>query len=320
MRCPHCAGEIPDGSRFCGICGRAVDPEGLAEPGAVIAPSDAAASRRNRYQSGLTGTSMSLFELPGKSRARTTRLMAVLGLDLVLAGAGVAMILSYIDARGRAGAPPPAPVRTAPPSAEIEILPPEPVGPAPEARSQPPAARPSPRPSGPAAPVVVPGADAGAGLQVPPIERRGSALVPDAAVPPPPAAAADAAAAPPPPVVDAGDAEVTTGSGLAEGPLDDASMEALTRQIALVVGRNEAQLQRCYRQVAKASGPVQGRIVIGFELQPEGRATGVTVEENTTGAERLGQCVAALFVSMPLPGHEAAGAIGYRWPVVFKIP
>ena len=97
-------------------------------------------------------------------------------------------------------------------------------------------------------------------------------------------------------------------------------MEALTRQIALVVGRNEPQLQRCYRQVAKASGPVQGRIVIGFKLQPEGQATGVTVEDNTTGAERLGQCVAALFVAMPLPAHEAAEAIEYRWPVVFKTP
>jgi hypothetical protein len=120
---------------------------------------------------------------------------------------------------------------------------------------------------------------------------------------------------------DAGaEAEVSTGSGTAAGPLDDASMESLTRRVALVVRRNEAQLQRCYRQVAKGSGQVQGKIVIRFKLQPEGRASDVSVDSNDTGSERLGQCVAALFQGLALPSHEATESIEYRWPVVFKAP
>jgi len=86
MRCPQCAGEILDGSRFCGICGR---PIGEADARTPTAP---------------PALTPSLFELPVAPRARLARVLVVLALDLVLAGAGIAMIASYLSARERAQA------------------------------------------------------------------------------------------------------------------------------------------------------------------------------------------------------------------------
>ncbi len=48
------------------------------------------------------GLTPSLFELPVAPRARLARVLVVLALDLVLAGAGIAMIVSYLSARDQA--------------------------------------------------------------------------------------------------------------------------------------------------------------------------------------------------------------------------
>src|SRR5687768_3226752 len=105
MRCPNCAGEVPAGSRFCGICGRNVTaaPEPVAQvlgsaSGGGQWPAVAAAHRDAQ-------PAMSLFELPAARGARTAKLALVLVLDAILAGAGIVMILSYLDARGASPAP-----------------------------------------------------------------------------------------------------------------------------------------------------------------------------------------------------------------------
>jgi hypothetical protein len=329
MRCPHCAGEIPDGSRFCGICGRAIEYD---EVGGVISDpvEDAPAPPSRGFGAGMAGKSMSLFDLPPTPAARLTRIIAVVALDLVLIGAGVAMIVSYLNTRNRATAAPRKAEAGAPP-AEIEIHDPQPVGP--QGRPAAPPQRPDPatpgRPRTPSPPSTEPDpVKPGGELTLPPpiVRAGGAGLTVDAGpvAPPdpgPPDPYADDNELGTQPQVDAGiEAEVSTGSGHAAGPLDDASMEALTRQIALVVRRNESQLQRCYRQVAKGSGQVQGKIVIRFKLQPEGQASGVGVDSNDTGSDRLGQCVAALFQGLALPEHGATEAIEYTWPVVFKAP
>ena len=67
MRCPHCAGQIPDRSRFCGICGRKI-PADAAAADETSADTPAAAVRDSPSLSG--GGSMSLFELPVSKGAR----------------------------------------------------------------------------------------------------------------------------------------------------------------------------------------------------------------------------------------------------------
>jgi hypothetical protein len=120
MRCPHCAGEILDGSRFCGICGRrlasatipavagAGGPAATASSPAATAGSPAAtAAGGGGGQPEPSGPVRSAS--PGKPRAElipvSERILAVLALDVALAGAGVAMILSFArDCEGVRGA------------------------------------------------------------------------------------------------------------------------------------------------------------------------------------------------------------------------
>ncbi|WP_428267724.1 hypothetical protein [Haliangium sp.] len=127
MRCPHCAGEILDGSRFCGICGRRLASgddlarAASAEPMRAPSPDRARTPSPDRARTPSTDRARTPSAEParpppdtrprsssggGHERARTAalgsrrhrrgRLWGVLGLDLVLAGAGVVMILTYL--------------------------------------------------------------------------------------------------------------------------------------------------------------------------------------------------------------------------------
>lgn len=92
MRCPHCASEILDDSRFCGICGRAIAAARRqhASDQGMVAP----ASGEVRRGAG----SASALELPVSRGARRGRILAVLALDVIMAGVGLSLILSH--ARG----------------------------------------------------------------------------------------------------------------------------------------------------------------------------------------------------------------------------
>jgi len=114
MRCPHCVGEIPAGSRFCGICGRSITP---AMGGAHAAVDAGRWAAGQAHPSGppppSPADSISLFEMPASRTARRGKLALVLVLDAILAGAGVVMLLAYLDAR-RVGRPAAATSETAP--------------------------------------------------------------------------------------------------------------------------------------------------------------------------------------------------------------
>jgi hypothetical protein len=100
MRCPHCDGEILDGSRFCGICGSrlasrtipAVAP--ISGQPAPSGPARAAPTSRV-VVTAVAEAGMAPIELPISRGARWARILALLALDVVLAGAGVAMIVSF---------------------------------------------------------------------------------------------------------------------------------------------------------------------------------------------------------------------------------
>lgn len=100
MRCPHCAGEIPSGSRFCGICGRGITPAvggpEVAVEGGRWPPATSPFAPSVESQA----DSISLFEMPASRAARRARMALVLVLDAILAGAGVVMLMAYFDSRG----------------------------------------------------------------------------------------------------------------------------------------------------------------------------------------------------------------------------
>ena len=148
MRCPNCAGEVPAGSRFCGICGRNVTaaPEPVAQ---VLGSASGGGQWPAVAARGDAQSAMSLFELPASRGARTAKLALVLVLDAILAGAGIVMIVSYLDARSG----PPAPAGKPKPPPAVKVGAPKAVAPvAPEAA--PPAGEPAPKRQPKAAPMT----------------------------------------------------------------------------------------------------------------------------------------------------------------------
>ena len=97
-------------------------------------------------------------------------------------------------------------------------------------------------------------------------------------------------------------------------------MQLLTHRVAMVVDKNRGQFQRCYRQVAKSGGPVQGKIVVRFEVLSNGRAASVRTATNETGSARLARCLEAEFERWSFPTHSEPEPIDFLWPIVFKAP
>jgi len=144
MRCPHCAGDIVEGSRYCGICGRKIAESApprpiadeLASPPETIIPGGripqptlpSPPERRDRsHDSGnrpppvsprnaipetsvptslvtIEKGAISRVRLPESKRARMVVIGLVLTIDVVVIGTGFAMISSYVEARSRAQA------------------------------------------------------------------------------------------------------------------------------------------------------------------------------------------------------------------------
>lgn len=304
MRCPHCAGEIHDQSRFCGICGRGLDPP--AEPAPAHpgwAPEAASAS---------------LFELPPSRRGRATRLAVVLGLDAILVGVGIALILSYANARqearrGRGGNTAAHPVTT---GSSVEILAPTPVGPTAPETATPPAAgdlEPSARTSR---------ARSRSGQSASSRTDPGPPEPDSSRIPSPDRGAAPAESNEGPRILSEENEAPRILSEEKEAPTEskDADMEMLTRKVAGVVNSHRSQFERCSRQVAKAAGPVQGNVVIRFAIQSDGRAADVRTSSNTTGSDRLAACLVAQFESWSFPEHGGSEPVAFLWPLVFKAP
>ena len=325
MRCPHCAGEIPAGSRFCGICGRNI----TISPGGEFTGGDAAPAVQAvpwpaggaPVAAGEALGSMSLFELPVSRGARTVKLALVLLLDAILAGAGVVMIWTYLAARRQSPPPPPAP-RAA---EHAWVLSPRTVT-VPAAGSATAADPAASRAASPHPVVTALATTHHRHHAAPPASSKAAAPpAPSRAAPPP---ASSKAAAPPasskaaaPPAAAAGDAG-TAAPGAAEGSDAEPDIDATARQLEVVVDSHQAQLERCYQRAAKTAGPsdpLTGRITMRFTLMPDGTIANVRPSGNTTGSETLADCVAGLLGSWALPGG-AGDPIELEWPFLFRPP
>jgi hypothetical protein len=329
MRCPHCAGEIPAGSRFCGICGRSI-----AAVAGGAGPQGWAGQGEGRAES--HDDSVSLFELPAARGARRAKMALILVLDAILAGAGIIMLVSYLESRrdqrparpsartdgardgsrgqvevltpARVAPPRPQPARdsggSAPSGADRQA--PKPVGGEPDAKDrprQPPSAKPKARPKPRTG------------------TRSDSGRVPGAASGTLPALA---------PQWDADDAEPgqedadEQSDAPSRGEVDgesSAQIARVTDRLRDVVDGHQADLEQCYLAANSDARdePLEGRIEIRFVLMPDGSTAGVTPTANTTGSEALADCVIDLFRSWAFPGGHSE-PLELEWPFLFRAP
>ncbi len=338
MRCPHCAGQIPDKSRFCGICGRQI-PAGVVDRRDVD---------KRGVSSGTLGRapgsfgSMSLFELPVSRGARIARVVSILALDAVLVGTGLAMILSYVNARDQRRAAPQV-VDAGASTARVEVLPPTPVRPpatrkpvtSRDERRAPRSPRSVAQPSSKKTPAgghahPKAGRRASAPPGPPPGPRdtppgpRDTPPGPRDAPPGPRDAPPGPRDTPPGPRDTPPGPALPPDAGSPEPPSDGPSEEEITllaNRIGLVVDRKRGQLRRCYSQAAKVtspSEPLEGKVVIRFEIMPSGRARNVRTMSNTTKSNQLASCLQGLIRGWSFPASSQP--VEFAWPFVFKAP
>ena len=303
MRCPNCAGEIPAGSRFCGICGRNITVAPLAEAlGDASAGGrwPAAAARPDPAQ-----PAMSLFELPVSRGARTAKLALVLVLDAILAGAGIVMILSYLDARRGSERPAerPVPARTG----AVKVGAPKAVAP-PPTEAQP--AREIQKQDTGNRTQDTGNRTQDTGNREPAENRQPKAAPIATATPARPTGAA--ASAP--------EAEAVAADPAAEE--DGGEVDRLTAELTAAVARRAGDLERCYQRAAKVSGPsdpLEGTIDVHVTVMPDGSARDVRAGENTTGSAQLADCAVTLFRSVTVAAG-AASPVDLVWPLQFRPP
>lgn len=314
MRCPHCRGEIPPESQFCGVCGQNIHISQIGLPSAPIAgpgPNDA-------------GLSPSLFDLPVSQGARAVRVAMVLGLNLLMLGGGIALFAEYLHKRDRVASgailakdggassrsnasPAAGAVTDAGPAA----LPPNSTAPGADGSSKTPAAGHARPDGGSRTPssgtVPAPSKDDAGPSRVTPTRRPDAGTVPSTS---PTRGAPDAGL---------GAARVETDLT----PEEQArAVSILAGKIGLVVQQHQAQLGRCYENALKQGSPkdpMEGRINLHFSVQPDGSATGIRVRSNETGSESLATCLVGLVGSWTFPssGSEAADFV---WPFEFQAP
>jgi len=276
------------------------------------------------------GESLSLFELPVSRGARVARIAAVVALNAVLAGSGIAMIASYFRDRAavleRFKDEPETSVEPAAAAVDVSSPVPNPT---------------EPRGASPAPGQVVakgatagkPGRVAGAGkptraARTPeaPRKRAGDkAARPGPAAQPPPSGA-------PAPAEPAETTKETVDETLGtdprdhevadEAPAPEPDMQRISALVGREVDRHRVQLQKCYQQAAKTAAPgtpLSGRLEVRFTIMPNGTASDVSVPVNTSGSDRLADCVSTSLAgwALPAPGDEP---VVLQWPFVFTAP
>lgn len=317
MRCPHCRGEIPPESQFCGVCGQNIH--------------DAPAAMSHAQTGGLGASSGSLFELPVSKGARLVRSAMILGLNLLLLGGGIALTLEYLHKRDRAA-------RASLPGTSAETRGKTPVadqrlakalmdaGMSGAAGNGKPSEANNGTLSNSSSDNERKGEDA---IARNPNESSSSSGRMDAGTSgratPKPDPHASATRKP-----DAGPSANTRSerfdaspSGATLGPEEDAArVRVLAAQISLVVERHQAQLARCYQSASKVTTPdkpIQGRIDVRFSVEGDGRASSVRTSSNDTGSGGLENCLLTLVRSWTFPA-SGGEALDFVWPFEFKAP
>ena len=228
------------------------------------------------------------------------RVLAILAVNIVLAGSGVAMILSYADARDQASQAPPNPAPAQP--------------------------TPSRNTSEKPAAVMLEGPDgeegkagqndnAGTAGQ----ERaRGSRPISPMARPVERATTRPRTRTRKPAVAQPSGDTPTVAT-------PEENVQAVTRRVSLLVNRHQKQLQRCYQRASRAAlpdEPLHGRIDVHITLaptdRPDDRKAGVRITKNETGSEQLADCVTSLFSSWTFPEPPGEEPLDLVWPLRFR--
>ena len=105
-------------------------------------------------------------------------------------------------------------------------------------------------------------------------------------------------------------ARITLGSGTQQGFCS-------TSNIRRVVGRRAGAIRACYEKALQFNDKLQGKVVVRWTINAEGRVSGATLQSTTMSSGSVTSCILRRIRFMRFEKPKGGICI-IRWPFVFR--
>ncbi|WP_404364268.1 TonB family protein [Corallococcus coralloides] len=95
------------------------------------------------------------------------------------------------------------------------------------------------------------------------------------------------------------------------------SSEVSPKELARFIQRMKASIQRCYEKELKRDPTLKGRVMVRFNLKPDGRAGNVEVEESTLRSEGVSSCIITTIRAWKFP-FQPSDDVPVSYPFIFS--
>jgi hypothetical protein len=116
---------------------------------------------------------------------------------------------------------------------------------------------------------------------------------------------------------DVGAKPATTSTGGGGGPCACAAMGSITDDIKQAAASRGGTAKKCYQSALEGNEGLSGDMTVQVRIGPNGEACSATVVSDSTGSQKLQQCVRLKMAAGGYP-HPKGGCVDVKVPVVFK--
>jgi TonB family protein len=95
------------------------------------------------------------------------------------------------------------------------------------------------------------------------------------------------------------------------------SAEVKPRDLARFIQSRKASIQRCYENGLKRDPSLKGKVMVRFELTPQGRASNVEVEESTLRSDEVINCIKTTMRAWTFP-FKPSDDVPVSYPFIFS--
>lgn len=117
--------------------------------------------------------------------------------------------------------------------------------------------------------------------------------------------------------VDTGRKQVVKVPQVADSVPEVDSSEVSPKELARFIQRMKASIQRCYEKELKRDPTLKGRVMVRFNLKPDGRAGNVEVEESTLRSEGVSSCIITTIRGWKFP-FQPSDDVPVSYPFIFS--
>ncbi|RKH05539.1 TonB family protein [Corallococcus sp. CA053C] len=95
------------------------------------------------------------------------------------------------------------------------------------------------------------------------------------------------------------------------------SSEVKPKDLARFIQRMKSSIQRCYEKELKRDPTLKGRVMVRFNLKPDGRAGNIEVDESTLGSEGVSSCIITTIRGWKFP-FQPSDDVPVSYPFIFS--